>query len=73
MDSLGVLSATVGVTLLHHLPIFIIDGLYSVIWYVDIMQQLCIPKDFNLYHDPSIMTKVNVSATVGKLNMLEEI
>ena len=29
------------------------------------MQQLCISKDFNLYIYPRIMTKVNVSATVG--------
>ena len=28
--------------------IFLIDGLYSVIWYIDIMQELCITKDFNL-------------------------
>ena len=28
----------------------IIDGLYSVIWYTDIMQLLCIWNDFNLSH-----------------------
>ena len=26
------------------------DGLCSVIWYVDTMQQLCISKDFDLQH-----------------------
>ena len=30
------------------LKIFLIDGLYSVIWYVDIMHKLCMSKDFNL-------------------------
>ena len=49
MDSLGVLSATAGGGGGLHcyiiLKIFIIDGLYSVIWYVDIMQRLCISKD----------------------------
>ena len=39
----GVLSATVGVTLLHNFSkIFRADGLYSAIWYIDIMQQFCI-------------------------------
>ena len=35
---------------LHYITfkIFIIDGLYSVIEKVEIMQQLCISKDFNL-------------------------
>ena len=32
------------------LRIFLIDGLYSVIWYVDIMQQLCTSKYCNLLH-----------------------
>ena len=52
-------------------------------WYVDIIQQLCISKDFEHYIYPRIMTEVNVSATVamfttsgemsataGKLNMV---
>ena len=44
----GVLSATVGLTLLHYLKQDLIDGLYSVVWYVDIIQQLCISIDFFL-------------------------
>ena len=55
------------------LKLFIIDGLYSVIWYVDIMQQLCIPNTliYNIY--PSVITKVNVSATVGMSATVGEI
>ena len=48
MDSLGVLSATVGSHFYIMLILFIINGLYSVIWSVDIMQQLCIPKYFSI-------------------------
>ena len=46
--------------------IFLIAGLYSVIIYVDIMQQLCISKDLLIHMIYTrIMAKVNVSATVG--------
>ena len=30
-----------------NLKIFIINELYAAAWYLDIMQQLCKPKDFN--------------------------
>ena len=62
----GAMSASVGVTLLHDFKIFLFDGLYSVIWYIDIIKQLCICNDFNLLHvTQNIMTEVNVSATAG--------
>ena len=48
--------------------IFAIDALYSVIWHVDIMQQICISKDINFNIYIRIMTKVNLSATVGEMS-----
>ena len=53
-----------GVRLLHDLiQIFLIDGLYSVIWYIDIMQQLTLI--YYIYPRVRTSTEVNVTATVG--------
>ena len=42
-----------------------------MIWYIDIMQQLCIYEMTLMYYIyTTVMTEVNVSATVGKLNMV---